>query len=189
MFNLLLLTFLFTWTTCLCSTTWIYILSSPRCVHVIVLPVRVETWQRWNRILTSGLRTGDMLKVSSGCLECSASVSFHHGNSSETQPDILPVHQQPWTGLTWLIAVSHGLPPVCLSFVIHWHCLSSFKFKNPFGKIWNFMIYFSSSILCPDCNLPFGKLWIAGTFCWLSSSGEYILLAPRKYQRGTSAAP
>lgn len=62
-------------------------------VIVIVAPVSVETWQRWNRILTCRLRTGDLLKVSSGCLECSASVSFHHGNSSETQPDILPVHQ------------------------------------------------------------------------------------------------
>lgn len=184
MFNLLLLTFLFTWTTCLCSTTWIYILSSPGCVHVIVLPVGVETWQLWNRILTSGLRTGDMLKVSSGCLECSASVSFHHGNSSETQPDILPVHQQPWTGLTWLIAVSDGLPPVYLSFVIHWHCLSSFKFKNPFGKIWNFMIYFPSCVRTTTCLLANSEL--LGRF---ASSGKYILLAPRKYQRGTSAAP
>lgn len=177
--------FFFTWTTCLCCTAWIYIFSSPGRVHVIVAPVSVETWQRWNRILTCGLRTGDLLKVSSGCLECSASVSFHHGNSSETQPDILPVHQQPWTGLTWLIAVSGRLPPVYLSFVIHWHCHFDFKFKNPFGKIYEiswFTFHLPSCVRTITCLL-------ANSVLLASSSGEYSLLAPRKYQRSTGAAP
>lgn len=119
----------------------------------------MKTWQRWKRIFTCGLWTGDLLKVSSGCLKCSASVNFHHGNSSETQPDILPVHQQPWIGLTWLKVVSDGLPQVYLSFVIHWHCRSGFKFKNPFGKI--------SKISWFTFHLPF---CVRTTSCLLANS-------------------
>lgn len=178
MFSLLLLTFLFTLTICVCSTTRICIFSSPGCVHVIVVLVSVETWQRWNRIPTCGLRTGDLLKVSSGCLECSASVSFQHGNSSETQPDILPVHQQPWTGLTWLIAVSDRLPPVHLSSLIHWHCHSCFKFKNPFGKIseisW-FTFHLSSCVRTATCLLANSELrgrFLAVFLRWIHSAGS-----------------
>lgn len=132
-------------------------------------------WQCWNRILTCGLRTGDLLKVSSGCLECSASVSFLHGNSSEMQPDILPVHQQPWTGITWLIVVSDVLPPVYLSFVISWHCHSGFKFKNPYWKFHDFTFHLPSCVRTTTCLLANSELLgclLAVSLRWIHSAGS-----------------
>lgn len=128
--------------------------------------------------LTCGLLRGNLLKVNSGCLECSASVSFLRGNSSEMQLDILPVHQQPWTGGTWLIAVSDGLPPVCLSFVIYWHCYSSFKFKNPLGRIseisW-FTFHLPSCVRTPTYLLANAQLLgclLAVFLRWIHSAGS-----------------
>lgn len=155
-------------------------------IHVIAVPASMKTWQRWNRILTCGLRTGDLLKVRPGCPDCSASVSFHHGNSSETQPDILPVHQQPWTGLTWLTAVSGGLPPIYLPFVIHWHCHSGFKFKNPFGKIFEnswFTFHLPSCVRSTTCLLANSE-WLGCLLAvflrWIQSAGSLKISTRRR---------
>lgn len=83
-----------------------------------------------------------------------------------------------WTGLTWLIAVSDGLPPICLSFVIFWRCHFSFTFKNSFGKIseisW-FTFYLPSCVRTTACLLAnpqrLGRL-LAVFFRWIHPAGS-----------------